>query len=91
MKIALEIGETEKNLVEFTFNQLMGDTSIWVNRQQVAKRRRLFCEPLRESYKLQVGVNEKWEVRIEKQRKQLVGGRYSVFVNDRLVDVYQGV
>ncbi|HXG48586.1 MAG TPA: hypothetical protein VNO52_13245 [Methylomirabilota bacterium] len=91
MKFALEIGETEKNLVEFAFNQLLGNTVIKVNRRVVKNERRLISEPVRESHRIQVGINEKWEVRIEKKRQQLVGGRFSVFVNDRLINVFQGM
>ena len=90
MKFALEIGETEKNLLEFAFNQLLGKTLIRVNRREIKNEQRWFSEPVRESHRVDVGINEKWEVRIEKQRKQLVGGKYSIFVNDRLVNVYQG-
>lgn len=91
MKFALEIGETEKNLVEFAFNQLLGNTVIKVNRRVIKNERRLISEPVRESHRIKVGINEKWEVRIEKTRQQLLGGRFSVFVNDRLINVYKGM
>ena len=91
MKFALEIGETERHLIEFTFNQLLGNTVIRVDSLEIKNQRRWFSEPVRESHQVHVGINEKWEVRIEKQRKPLLGGRFAVFVNDRLVDVHQGV
>ena len=91
MKFALEVGETEKNIVEFGFNQLLGRTVIRVNRREVKKGVRLFSEPMYEEHAVDVGRQEKWQVRIKKERHQLVGAHYAVFVNNRLVNVYKGV
>ena len=40
MTFALVIGETEKNLLEFNFNQLLGSTVIKVNDKLVKKNTR---------------------------------------------------
>jgi len=45
MTFALLIGETEKNLLEFNFNQLLGRTEIKVNEKLVKKTTRLFSGP----------------------------------------------
>jgi len=91
MRFALEIGETEKNHVEFNFNQLLGSTVIKVNGKEVKKSVRLFSEPLHERHQLEVGKNERHTVFIEKQRKLLFGQKFFVYVNQRLVKALQGV
>lgn len=91
MRFALEIGETEKNCLEFQFNQLLGSTVIKVNNKQVKKSVRLFSEPLQERHELEVGTNERHTVFIEKQRKLLFGQKYLVYVNQRLVKLFHGV
>ena len=91
MRFALEIGETEKNRLEFQFNQLLGSTVIKVNDKQIKKTIRLFSEPLEERHELEVGTNERHTVFIEKQRKKLFGQKYLVYVNQRLVKLFHGV
>lgn len=91
MRFALEIGETEKNRLEFQFNQLLGSTVIKVNNKEVKKSVRLFSEPLQERHELEVGTNERHTVFIEKQRKLLFGQKYLVYVNQRLVKLFHGV
>ena len=90
MRFALDIGETEKNTLEFEFNQLFGSTVIKVNNQPVKKSVRLFSEPLKESHQVEVGTNERHTVFIEKQRKLLFGQKYLVYVNQRLVKLLHG-
>lgn len=88
MKFTLEIGELEKHLLEFEFNQLLGNLSIRVDCQMVVQSTRLFNEPIREIYDfLVVGQHEKVAVRIEKQRKPLFGHHSRVYVNNRLTHV----
>jgi hypothetical protein len=91
MRFALEIGETEKNQLEFQFNQLLGSTVIKVNNKQIKKTVRLFSEPLEERHELEVGTNERHTVFIQKQRKMLFGQKYLVYVNQRLVKLFHGV
>jgi hypothetical protein len=91
MTFALVIGETEKNLLEFRFNQLLGKTEIKVNDKLVKQSTRLFSEPLQERHELEVGQNERHTVFIEKQRKLLFGQKYLVYVNQRLVKLIHGV
>ena len=91
MTFALVIGETEKNLLEFNFNQLLGSTVIKVNDKLVKKNTRLFSEPLKERHEFEVGKNERHTVFIEKQRKLLFGQKYLVYVNQRLVKMFHGV
>lgn len=90
MKFTIEVGETEKHVVEFNFNQLLGSLLILVDQEPVFQSTRIFNEPEREVYKFMVGNKEKAAVRIEKQRKQLFGHRNRVFVNDRLTRVVTG-
>jgi hypothetical protein len=91
MTFAMVIGETEKNLLEFNFNQLLGSTVIKVNDKLVKKNTRLFSEPLKERHEFEVGQNERHTVFIEKQRKLLFGQKYLVYVNQRLVKLIHGV
>jgi translation initiation factor 2 beta subunit (eIF-2beta)/eIF-5 len=87
MKFKLEVGEEEKHVVEFCFNQLAGTLVITVDDKPVVKKRRLINEPIEETYELTVGENIKSSVRIEKRRKQLLGHRSRVWINNRLAQV----
>ena len=91
MRFCLEVGEQERHLIEFTFNQLLGQLCIRVNRQEVKNSVRLFDEPLTETHTLQVGKEERINVRIEKERKLLFGQKCRVFINNRLYKCYEGV
>ena len=91
MKFCLELGELERNVVEYAFNQLLGQLCIRVNSQEVKNEVRLFDEPLTETHTLQIGKRVRLIVRIEKERKLLFGQRCRVFVNNRLYKCFEGV
>ena len=91
VKFSIVIGENEKHRLEYQFNQLMGSLVIKVNEQQIKKSVRLFNEPILEVYVVVVGNSEKSTVRIEKERKPLLGHRNRLYVNNRLLKVYDGV
>jgi hypothetical protein len=91
MKFSLEVGEVERSLIEYAFNQLLGQLCIRVNQQEVKNSVRLFDEPLTETHTLHVGKTERLTVRIEKERKRLFGQRCRVFLNNRLYKCYEGV
>jgi hypothetical protein len=91
MRFAIDIGEMERNRIEFQFNQLLGSTVIKVNDKPVKKSVRLFSEPLHESHQVEVGTNERHTVFIEKKRKLLFGQKYLVYVNQRLVKLLHGM
>lgn len=90
MKFTLEVGETEKHLVEFNFNQLAGNLVISVDHQPVIQSTRVFNEPVHEVFTIEVGGKQKSAVRIEKMRKQLFGHRNVVYVDNRLTRVVEG-
>jgi hypothetical protein len=87
VKFTIVIGETEKHRIEYNFNQFIGSLVVKVNEQPVKKSLRLVNEPLLEIHVIAVGKNEKHEIRIEKERKQLLGHRNRVFVDNRLFKV----
>jgi hypothetical protein len=91
MKFCVEIGEAEKHLIEFNFNQLLGQMCIKINRREVKRDTWLLNEPVKEVHTFEVGQNERLTVRIEKERKALVGERCRVFLNDRLLQCHEGV
>lgn len=91
MKFCLEVGEIERSRIEYAFNQLLGQLCIRVNQQQVKNSVRWFDEPLTETHTLEVGRQERFTVRIEKERKLLYGQRCRVFVNNRLYKCFEGV
>jgi len=90
MKFNIEVGQLEKHVVEFSFNQLCGDLVIRVDDKPVYQSTRLFNEPIREVYDFVVDGLEKNAVRIEKQRKPLFGHRNTVYVDNRLTRVIEG-
>jgi len=87
MKFSLEVGHTDRHLVEFNFNQLLGTLVIRVDDRPVFQSRRIFNEPVHEVYRFVIDGAEKSDVRIEKRRKQLFGHRNTVYVNDRITRV----
>ena len=91
MRFRIQVGEVEKHWVEYQHNQLMGSLSIKVDRKPVIQTKRMLNEPVREVYQLAVGEMEKSEIRIEKLRRQLFGTRNSVYVDNRLVRVFEGL
>lgn len=90
MKFNLTVGELDKHLVEFSFNQLCGSLAIRVDRKPVYQSTRLFNEPIHEVFDFVIEGNEKCAVRIEKQRKPLFGHRNVVYVDNRLTRVVEG-
>jgi hypothetical protein len=91
MKFSIVIGETERNRLEYKFNQLFGSLLIKVNEQPIKQATRLVNEPVLEVHILVVGKFEKSTVRIEKERKPLLGHRNRLYVNNRLLKVYDGI
>ena len=91
MKFAVEIGEIEKHRLEYNFNQLTGNLLIKVNERPVKQERRLINEPQLEIHVFVVGEHEKSTVRIEKERKPLLGHKNRLYVNNRLVKVFEGL
>lgn len=75
MKFVIEIGDTEKHRLEYNFNQLLGTLLVKVNEKPVKKSLRLIDEQALEVNVFVVGEQEKSTVRIERQRKPLVGHR----------------
>lgn len=91
MRFAIEVGDVAQQRVEFYFNQLLGLTIIRANGREIKKKVRLFSEPLVDAHELDLDGLERLRVRIEKQRQWLVSSRYLIYVNDRLVQRFQGV
>lgn len=91
MKFTIEIGETEKHRLEYNFNQLLGSLVIKINERPVKQSLRLVNEPVLEVHVIIVGKHERSEVRIEKERKPLLGHRNRLYVNDRLLKVFEGL
>jgi hypothetical protein len=91
VKFAIEIGETEKHRLEYHFNQLLGSLVIKVNEKPIKKSVRLLNEPVLEVHDFVVGDQEKSSVRIEKERKALIGCKNRLYINNRLVRVFSGL
>jgi hypothetical protein len=87
----MEVGEIEKNLVEFSFDQLLGQLVIKVNRKEVHRRTRLINEPMAETHTVTVGDSERLIVRFEKERISTFSQKCRVYLNDRLYKYYEGV
>ena len=68
MKFAVEVGDVEKNHLEYHANQLLGSQTIKINNRPVKRVVHLVNEPIFEVHSFVVGFNEKTTVRIEKQR-----------------------
>lgn len=91
VKFSIEVGETEKHQVEYQFNQLIGSLVIKVDGKPIKELVRLINEPISEVHVMVVGQREQATVRIEKERKPLMGSRNRLYVNNRLLKVYEGI
>ena len=92
MRFSLIVGEAEKHIVDFKFNQLLGRLTIKVDDRVVKRGVRWFSEPLFEEYHHDImGHRECVSVKIEKERRLLFASKYRVYVQNRLTDVFQGV
>jgi hypothetical protein len=91
MRFSLESGTNEKHVIEFSFNQLLGRSSIKVDGQEVFKKERWFSEPLAERYEFEIGQFEPVHLRIEKERQRIFASKYRVYLDNRLTQLYQGV
>ena len=87
----MELGEIEKNVLEYHFNQLRGELVIKINDQEVKKVVRVFNEPIREVHDFEVGTTEKLQVTIERERGLLFGQKTRVFINNRLAKAFAGM
>jgi hypothetical protein len=87
MKFTLEVGEMEKHVVDFNFNQLRGSLVIRVDDKPIFKSTRVFNEPVHAVYNFMIEGREMSAVRIEQRRKQLFGHHDTVYVNDHLAQV----
>jgi hypothetical protein len=90
MNLSFEVGEAERYLIDFSFDQIwLGFLRINVNGQPRLRTCHLIgLDPVR-TYRLEVGEKQKYAIRIEKEKKPVFGGllpqRYRVFVDDRLI------
>lgn len=91
MKFTLAVGNQERHTIEFTFNQLFGQSALKVDGREVFRKKRWFSEPLADQFEVEVGQFEPVRVRIEKQRRLLLSSKYRVFVDNRLTQLYHGV
>jgi hypothetical protein len=91
VRFAIEIGQTEKSRLEYNFNQLLGSLVIKVNEKPIKTSVRWVNEPVIEVHEFVVGRYERSEVRIEKERKPLLGHTNRLYVNKRLLKVYEGI
>jgi hypothetical protein len=91
MKFALDIGQEEKHTVEFSFNQLLGRSAVKVDGYPIFRKARWFSEPLTDEYEFEIGRRNPVYLRIEKERKLLMSSKYRVYVDNRLVQLHQGI
>jgi hypothetical protein len=94
MRFSIEIGKSEKHRVEFEFNQIIGWLTIKVNGKTVKRDLRFLSFNPVKTYAFSVGEREQIHVRIEKERRIFLSflypQRYRVFVNEELVQSYEG-
>lgn len=88
MKFSIELGETEKHKLDCESNPFWGLFIIKVDDVERKKVRRLFYMPGKESHRLDIGLQERMEVTIEKERGLFNGETHRVFVNGRLVKCF---
>jgi hypothetical protein len=87
-----EVGDAERHLIHFSFDQFWGNLSISVDGRRIIRDFRLFSLRTTKRYRFTVGEAERHDVVIEKSRKVLMAGfrqqTCAVFVDGRLVGEY---
>lgn len=89
MKFFLIIGELEKHIVEYESDSFTGSFEVKVDHVEVKKYRGWFINP-HTCCDLDVGRDEKLNVRFEIERKLFSGEKTRVYVNGRLLRCYTG-
>lgn len=88
MVFSFEVGDTELHKVLYDFNQGLGTLYIDVDGVRIISDFRLFSLSLTKEYSFKVGLAEVHEIRIEKQRKLILGGnrpyRLRIFIDGEL-------
>jgi hypothetical protein len=94
MNFSFVVGSNEQHRIDFSFDQFIGNLEIKVDGQTAVKDFRSFSLKLTKRYELNIGVNEKHLIVIEKHRKLFLAGvrpqQYRVFVDGQLVQTYEG-
>jgi hypothetical protein len=94
MQFSFTVGINEQHRVDFSFDQFIGNLEIKIDGESAVKDFRFASLKVTKRYDLIVGINEKHQVAIEKTRKLFFGGlrpqQYRVFIDDRLVQTYEG-
>ena len=94
MQFSFDVGFEEKHRVDFKFDQFAGNLEIKVDGQPLIRDFRMLSLKLTKRYEFSVGNIEKHQVAVEKKRKLFLAGfrpqKYSVFIDGRLVQTYEG-
>ncbi|CAN5254601.1 hypothetical protein BH10ACI1_BH10ACI1_33820 [soil metagenome] len=94
MNFTFEVGNQEKHLITFNFNQFWGNLKITVDNEDIIKNIHLLSLSLIRQYRFNVGETERHNVLIEKERKLFFAGfrkqKYRVFVDGKLFNEYEG-
>ncbi|MCQ4088392.1 hypothetical protein [Saccharibacillus sp. JS10] len=94
MKFFFEVGEQERHLIEFQFNQIWGNLSIKVNGEDCIKDFITASLELVKTYRFEVGYQERHDIRIDKIRKLFLAGfrktKYEVYVDGVFFKEYEG-
>jgi hypothetical protein len=90
MKFSLELaGDTEKHSLEYSSDTFSGSFIIKVDEREVKSEKRLFMRSFNEQHSIEVGEHERLNVTIESKRNTLLREKTCVYVNGRLVKLYE--
>jgi hypothetical protein len=88
MKFTVEIGNEEKQVINYSFNKFWGNVKITVNGKKVKDDFRLYSLDLVKTYEFIVGLNERHDIKIQKIRPLFNAGfrsnTYRIFVDNEL-------
>lgn len=94
MKFSFDVGNKERHIIDFSFNQFWGNLSIHVDGRRIVSDFRTVSFHLTKAYEFNVGTNEVHVVRIEKIRKLVFAGfrktNYKVYLDEDLVEQLEG-
>jgi hypothetical protein len=88
MKFTVQIGDTEKHKVSYSFNKFIGNVKIMVDNKTIKRDFRMYSFSQTKDYDFTIGTSEKHTVKIQKYRPLFAAGMrsnsYRVFVDGTL-------
>lgn len=96
MQFTFSVGNNEKHIVDFNYNQLWGKLKVKVDNKEVMDMLQMWKTPFstKQPITFEVGDKERHAVKIDKNMFPVFAGffpcKYEVYVDEKLINTYSG-